>query len=40
MAKLNKLGNIIAHCPGCEGSKSSFEFCVNGKNIGIVIKVS
>ena len=37
MAVINKLGNIIAHCPGCSGGKSTFEYKVDGKPLGVTI---
>jgi len=39
MAIVNeKEGSIIAHCPGCHGGKSTFEWKVDGKEIGAVTK--
>ena len=38
MATLNKLGNIIAHCPGCEGGKSTFEWKIQEKVLGVVVR--
>ena len=41
MAKINKLGNITASCPGCNGSTSTFEYIYQGKELGFTtIKVS
>ncbi len=37
MAEINALGNVTAHCPGCDGAKSRFEYLVNGKSLGVVI---
>jgi len=37
MAKINKLGNIIACCPGCNGSTSTFEYMYQGKELGSTI---
>ena len=34
MAKINKLGNITASCPGCDGSTSTFEYMHQGKELG------
>lgn len=35
MAKLNeKAGSIVAHCPGCDGGLSTFEWVVDGREIG------
>jgi hypothetical protein len=34
MAKINKLGNIIASCPGCDGSISTFEYMHQGRELG------
>lgn len=40
MAKINKLGNITASCPGCNGSTSTFEYIHQGKELGFtVVKV-
>jgi hypothetical protein len=40
MAKINKLGNITASCPGCNGSTSTFEYIYQGKELGFtVVKV-
>lgn len=39
MAQLNeKQGSIVAHCPGCRGGRSTFEWQVNGKELGAVSK--
>lgn len=35
MAEINKLGNIVACCPGCDGGKSTFEYQVGGKSLGV-----
>ena len=35
MAHLNeKEGSIVSHCPGCRGGRSTFEWQVNGREIG------
>jgi hypothetical protein len=35
MAHLNeKEGSIVSHCPGCRGGRSTFEWKVNGNEIG------
>ena len=37
MAVLNeKQGSIIAHCRGCKGGRSTFEWKINGKEIGAI----
>jgi len=37
MALLNeKQGSIVAHCPGCAGGRSTFEWRVAGKELGTV----
>ena len=37
MAQLNeKKGSIVAYCPGCKGGKSTFEWKIEGKEIGSV----
>ncbi|MBO1928317.1 DUF4145 domain-containing protein [Thiomicrorhabdus sp. 6S2-11] len=38
MAILNDLGNITAFCPGCNGSKSTFEYMHQGSPLGHTIK--
>jgi hypothetical protein len=38
MAQINKEGNIIAHCPGCDGGKSTFEYKFNGSPLGVVTR--
>jgi len=35
MAEINKMGNVIARCPGCDGGKSTFEYSVDGKALGV-----
>jgi hypothetical protein len=37
MAKINKLGNIIASCPGCNGSTSTFEYMYLGQALGFTV---
>ena len=39
MAVINKEGNIIAHCPTCDGAKSSFEYAGSRGELGHVTKV-
>ena len=39
MATINKEGNVIAHCPTCDGAKSSFEFVGTRGELGHVTKV-
>ncbi len=34
MAEINKLGNVIARCPGCDGGKSSYEYSAEGRPLG------
>ncbi|MCG8382224.1 MAG: hypothetical protein MJA28_08415 [Gammaproteobacteria bacterium] len=35
MAHLNeKEGSIVSHCPGCRGGRSTFEWKVDGREIG------
>ena len=37
MAQLNKKqGSIVAHCPGCRGGRSTFEWQIAGREIGVV----
>lgn len=37
MAQLNeKQGSIVAHCPGCRGGRSTFEWQVGGREIGVI----
>ena len=37
MAQLNdKQGSIVAHCPGCRGGRSTFEWQVDGREIGAI----
>lgn len=36
MARLNHLGNVIAPCPGCRGSTSTFEHMYRGNELGVV----
>ena len=39
MAELNeKEGSIVSYCPGCRGGRSTFEWKINGKEIGAVQK--
>jgi hypothetical protein len=38
MAEINELGNIVAHCPGCEGARSTFEYLVGGSVLGAVVQ--
>jgi hypothetical protein len=39
MAAINDRGNIIAHCPTCDGAKSTFE-CVGSRgDLGHVTKI-
>jgi hypothetical protein len=38
MATINKQGNVIANCPGCDGAKSTFEYMVNGNSLSCVTK--
>ena len=38
MAILNKEGSIISHCVGCKGGKSTFEWKINGREIGAITK--
>jgi hypothetical protein len=37
MAKINKLGNITASSPGCNGSTSTFEYMYGGRELGFTI---
>jgi hypothetical protein len=37
MASINKLGNITARCPGCDGALSTFEYAPEGHELGRVI---
>jgi hypothetical protein len=39
MAVINERGNIIAHCPTCDGAKSTFEYVGSRGEIGHVTKV-
>jgi hypothetical protein len=39
MATINSEGNIIAQCPSCDGSKSTFEYSVKGHDLGHFTKV-
>ena len=40
MAILNETeGSIVAHCPGCRGGKSTFEWKVEGHELGVVTKI-
>lgn len=39
MAVINKEGNVIARCPGCDGAKSTFEYSVRGHDLGHFTKV-
>ncbi|MDD2733220.1 MAG: DUF4145 domain-containing protein [Desulfuromonadaceae bacterium] len=34
MAEINKLGNVVARCPGCDGGKSTFEYSAEGRQLG------
>ncbi len=34
MAEINKLGNVVTRCPGCDGGKSTFEYFADGKPLG------
>lgn len=37
MAQLNeKQGSIVAHCPGCRGGRSTFEWQIAGREIGAI----
>lgn len=38
MAEINKLGNIVARCPGCDGGKSTFVFNPETHVLGSVIR--
>ncbi len=39
MADINEHGNIIAHCPTCDGAKSTFEYVGSRGELGHVTKV-
>lgn len=40
MAILNKIeGSIVAHCPGCRGGRSTFEWKAKEKEIGVISKI-
>jgi hypothetical protein len=39
MAVINKQGNVIARCVGCDGGKSTFEYSVQGRELGHLTKV-
>jgi hypothetical protein len=39
MAIINKQGNVIAHCPGCDGGKSTYEYTVGGNALNSITKV-
>jgi hypothetical protein len=39
MAVINKQGNVIAHCPGCDGGKSTFEYANAGRELGYTTTV-
>ena len=39
MATINDHGNIIAHCPTCDGAKSTFEYIGSRGELGHVTKV-
>lgn len=37
MAQMNeKKGSIVAHCPGCRGGRSTFEWQFGGREIGVI----
>ncbi len=38
MARINRLGNIVASCPGCNGSTSTFEYLSQGEPCGVTIQ--
>jgi hypothetical protein len=39
MAVINEHGNVIVHCPTCDGAKSTFEYIGNLGEPGHVTKV-
>lgn len=39
MASINSQGNVIARCPGCDGAKSTFEYLVDGQELGSTTRV-
>ena len=39
MATINEHGNVIAHCPTCDGAKSTFEYVGSRGELGHVTKV-
>lgn len=40
MAVINKLGNVVARCPGCDGGKSTFEHAAEGHQLGFTTVVT